>query len=325
MKQINNLIVITLCVSILGFFANWAQNDYGMTTIAYCMLVCGTLLFSKCFLLIKHLRAASLFFLIAMASYLFLIVFNNYPGPEIIFSLLAVLALFCPIFLVPLIIKKTELKAERKTDFISYFFQFFLAMFCIANYFKLSHLGGAGVLLVLSGLIIFPAFMEAILSFKQGIYERKLILFVQSMIYLVIGLVVLAFIFMLQHWPGGKIFVYISTTLLLFAFIIILLGKIKGDILLQWWKSLDGVVKTTFISFVITLSYYYLSRNNVAPKMYSNNYPPTLQEIVSKSNDITQEGREYLERADVYTSNYFNFLDHRKEVENKNYKDAANK
>ena len=266
-----------------------------------------------------------MFFLVSMASYLFLIVFNNYPYPEVIFSLLAILAVLCPILLVPLIIKKTERNAERKTNIISYFLQVFLAMFCIANYFKLSHLKGAGPLLVLSGIIIFPAFMEAILSFKQGIKERKLIFFVQSLMFLIIGFVVLAYIFMLQHWPGGKIFVYISTTLLFFAFIIILLGKIKGDILLQWWKSLDGVVKTTFISFAITLSYYYLSRNNIAPKMYSNIYPPTLQEIVSKSNNITQEGKEYSARADVYTNNYFNFLDHRKEVENKNYKDAANK
>ena len=43
MNRIHNLIVLLLCISVLGFFANWAQNDYGDIIIEYCFLGVGLL------------------------------------------------------------------------------------------------------------------------------------------------------------------------------------------------------------------------------------------------------------------------------------------
>ncbi len=44
MKPIQNLIIFFLCLCVVGFFANFAQNDYGLAMIPYAMLIIGVLM-----------------------------------------------------------------------------------------------------------------------------------------------------------------------------------------------------------------------------------------------------------------------------------------
>jgi hypothetical protein len=317
MKQLNNLIIITLCITVLGFFANWAQNDYGMKLIGYCMLICSLLLFTKAFFHIQNSNAIKALYLLAMVCFTFLTVFNSYNLPDIIFVIIAIIALFFPILIIPICIKIIERSKEDKTPLFDYTFHVFLAMFCLGNYFKIYHFKGAGHLMATSGLIIFPTFFHAIIALKNGFKQKSVNSFIEAFIYLFVALDIVAFVFVTQHWPYGKVLIYISFVFAWLAIFSFLSGKFKKEIFLNRWKDLTWISKTAYFCFIIISAYYFLSRNNMAPKIYSNSLPPSLDEIFAKSNDITSEGKKFTKRKEIYIENYENFIDHRREAEEK--------
>jgi hypothetical protein len=317
MKQLNNLIIITLCITVLGFFANWAQNDYGMQLIGYCMLICSVLLFTNAFIQLQNAKVIKAIYLFAMACYGFLIVFNSYKFPDVIFVIIAIIALFFPILIIPICVKIIERTKENKTPLFDYTFHVFLAMFCLGNYFKIYHFEGAGPLMATSGLIIIPTFFYAIIALKNGFKSKSINSFIEAFIYLFVALDIVAFVFLTQHWPYGKVLIYISFIFAWLAIFSFLSGKFKKEIFMNRWKDLTWISKTAYFCFIIISAYYFLSRNNIAPKIYSNTLPPSLDELYAKANDITREGNEFTKRREIYITNYQNFLEHRKEAEEK--------
>jgi len=317
MKQLNNLLIITLCISVLGFFANWAQNDYGIQLIGYCMLVCSVLLFTNAYILIQSAKAIKVLFLFTMACYAFLIVFNHYKFPDVIFVSASTIALFFPIIIIPIAIKISERKQEHKTDLFYYVVHVFLAMFCLGIFFRISHLTGAGQLIVMSGFIVFPLITHALSEIKNGLKNKSINYFTSAFIHLFVGLDIVAFIFITQHWPSAKELTYISFLFAWLAIFTFISGKFKIEVIKERWNYLHWISKTAYFCFIIISAYYFLSRNNIAPKIYSNTLPPSLDELYAKENEITTEGKLFAKRKKVYETNYYNFLEHRQEAEEK--------
>jgi hypothetical protein len=317
MKQLNNLLIIALCVTVLGFFANWAQNDYGMQLIGYCMLVCSALLFTHAFLQLQSANAVKALYIFTMACYGFLIIFNSHKFPDVIFVSASTIALFFPIIIIPIAIKMSERKQEHKTDLFYYVVHVFLAMFCSGNYFKIYHLTGAGPLIVMSGFIVFPLITHALFEIKNGLKNKSINYFTSAFIHVFVGLDIVAFIFITQHWPGGKELIYTSFVFAWLAIFAFISGKFKIEMIKDRWNYLNFISKTAYFCFIIISAYYFLSRNNIAPKIYSNTLPPSLDELYAKENEITKEGKLFAKRKKVYETNYYNFLEHRQEAEEK--------
>jgi hypothetical protein len=317
MKQLNNLITITLCITVLGFFANWAQNDYGMQLIGYCMLICSVLLFTNAFLQLQSAKAIKVLYLFTVVCYTFLIIFNSSKFPDVIFVSISIIAVLFPITIIPLGIKMSERKQEHKTSLFYYVIHVFLAMFCLGNYFRISHLKGAGPLIVMSGFILFPLIIYALFEIKNGLKNKSINNIIAAFIHLFVGLDIAAFIFITQHWPGGKELIYTSFVFAWLAIFAFISGKFKIEVIKERWNYLHWISKTAYFCFIIISAYYFLSRNNIAPKIYSNTFPPSLDELYAKANNITTEGKEFTKRKKVYETNYSNFLEHREEAEEK--------
>ena len=311
MKTLNSLITISLCLTILGFFANFAQNDYGLQLVAYCMLIISILLYAKAFILIKHKKVLRAGLLLAYVCLFVTAIIINKGLRDFVIIPVALYALFFPTLIIPLIITITEFKKENKTRLFPYYFAVFIGLFCWGNYSKISHYGGATMAVVCGGFIILPILFRVINLIKKGIKEKIAIHFAEVFLLLFIGLNIDGFIFKINHWPFSKIITNISFSFFGLMLIVLIFSKLKKTIIRSWWVSQEWLIKTALIAFAITSVYYNLSRNDIVPKIYSNDYPPAFQEISSKSNDITESGKEFSKRGDKYINNYFKFLSNR--------------
>jgi hypothetical protein len=309
MKQIQNTIIILLCLSIIGFFANFAQNDYGMQVVAYCILIVGICLCLLAVNELQHFKKVGLFFfsLVVLPSFLSFISFNYVPDFAFLFIILILLVL---ITLFPLIVFKMERKKENKTNFIKYFEYTFLSLLCIGNYMKILHLPGASPLIVLSVFIFTPLIWD-LLKQSKGFYKSK-----EGLFYLLcslqIVLCIIGFTFKIQHWPWANYFIFSSLIILGIVLFIYLYNLFKGGS--NPFKPLFFTRKISVASFGIMLFFLLLRINGLVPKIYSNEFPNTFYELNEKGNNVTIEGKNYQKKADIYRDNYFQF------IENKNIK-----
>jgi hypothetical protein len=301
MKRIQNLIIFFLCLCVVGFFANFAQNDYGIQIVAFSILFVGLAL---CWLAVnelQHFKNVGKVLVLIWASPLILAFLPYDFMINLVFiSLLSLLVL---ITVFPFIVILLERKKENKTNFIKYFENTLLAFLCIGNHAKIAHVPGAGPLIVLSTLIMIPLIWD---FFKQtkGFFKTKeggfnLISSLQ------IILCIIGFSFKIQHWPGANYFIFSSVIFLVFALILYVwnLIKIKNNI----FKALHFTRKISMVSFAVMLLFFVFRLNGIAPKLYSNEFPNAYYELNEKANNLTAEGKANAKKADIYRSYYLKF------------------
>jgi hypothetical protein len=293
MKIINNILIFLLCVSLIGFFANFAQNDYGAVLTAICFwFIAG------CFF-IKAVNQLTIFKKAIGFSFLifFLNLFINLLSEEITVIVLLVIVPTITI-IYPTIAYLMQRKLDTKTNWLHYYRYLFLGLLFFGIYLKELHLIGAGVLM---GICLFQVFNFII----ELVYKRKeIFIHAYGIIYLVFLLDVMALFvataFKIQHWPGSNLLFKISPYLFLFLIIGAIYSFIKKQEVLQKFtidnKILLGIILV--INMHGVLRYFKL-----VPRIYRNEMPAAYYEIDAKANDVTEEGRTYTKlRADFRDS-----------------------
>jgi hypothetical protein len=306
MKRIQNLIIFFLCLCVVGFFANFAQNDYGISIISISLIALGSILSVAAYRLIKHKKWQKIFFLINIILLFILIVPYEFDIHDTLFSAMLIYIMFIPTLIIPVITQIEERKLENKIPILSYYEYIFLAYLCIGYYMKISHLQGASIAFVAAFFIVIPYFTKIIKLIVIGIRDANIFDFSNAAFYLFIALIIDAAVFGRMHWKGAKYFAYISFVSYGLMVISLLIAKYKGKQFSTWWMSKSFINKTCLICFSITSIYWVLMRHDMAPMVYSNEMPKAYVQLLDNANIISKEGKEYQKRADLYEDHYLN-------------------
>lgn len=310
---IQNSIVFLLCICILGFFANWAQNDYGMKLVMFSLLFLGILLACFSILQIQHQKIIKTLFTFCFI-FLFLLPFLVHLNFQvnIILIIASIFLLLLTLFL-PFALFIFDKKSQEKTNWGSFYPAIFVALFCLGNSLKLLHMPGASVVLVSSSFIIFPYYTFAFRRIIRSFQIRSNTEFFLGILHLFIGTNILAYCFKIQHWPYGNSIAAATILMLLLLVIITIVLAFKKQYLQNAWFTLPWVKRLIFVCFTITSIHYFLRITDITPALYSNEYPAALQDLWSNANNITKEGRENAKKAEIYNDNYLNFITKREE------------
>jgi hypothetical protein len=318
MKTKNNLqtlIILLLCICVLGFFANWAQNEYGLKLVGISLFGISLCFASLAFLFLQHKPGLRILLLFFYSCLLFTTFFNASNLPSFVFIIAALLGIFGPQLFIPLVIALSESKTTNKTPLFEYSCATFLACFCLGNYFKIHQLTGAAILVSSSGFIIFPVLYAVVILMRKELMSKSIPASAKIFLLLFIATNILGYIFLTQHWPGAKIMVGISLSQLILLLVSLLLMKLKNINLTEWWASQIWILRLSLICLAITSTHYILRKNKLAPAIYSSEFPKALEALWEKSNSITKEGLENDKKADAYYQNYSNFLNNREAKE----------
>lgn len=315
MKQLQNIIIISLCTTVLGFFANWAQNDYSYTILSVSMLACAVALFIKGFFIIKPLKIISIIYgLIALFSIIIPIGhFLKLNFEELI--LYSFLLLLISVTILPLIIIFIHRKKELSINLFNFYFAECAAILCLGSVYCLTNLPGDFMILPLASLLLLPLLFKSIMHLFKSVKNYEVLEILPATMYLFLSTNLLALILGIMHWPGSKHFTIISLTLISILIIIFLLNPKKKDVIFHLWKSQLWLSKTTTICLIITSAWYVLNMNNQAPSMYSSDIPPSMNELIEKENSFTKEGKAYAARLETFRKNYSQFIQNRKAAE----------
>lgn len=313
MKQITNLIIFLLCLCLLGFFANFAQNEYGMSLILMSLIGIYLSLNFNAYQLIKMKKWQSVAFISNFVILILLILPVHIENVESIFSICIVYFVITPTLIIPLSIQYQQRKQENKISLITYYESVFLSHVCLGYFMKGMHKAGASFVLVSAFFLIIPyliyAFKQIIHLFKSWNITNAIN--ICSLIFIVTNLD--AAVFARMHWKGGKILAYTSITFYGLMVLFLIINRIYGNTFLNWWKQLRFNNKLCMTCFTLTTLYWILSRNGMAPVIYSNEMPIAFEKLVENANSITDEGKEYGKRADVYETNYIEFINQQEE------------
>jgi len=311
-KNLLNAIYVCIAITILGYFANFAQNDYGIKyLVSYSLIGIFTIfniyIFKAITSKVKSLTVGHIIFISLCILYYFFCAFKLLLPDEIVIPLFVILTFSPHIFT----IYYSFIYRKNKQLFVgampSIFFEIFLISIFI---YTTSLLGsvrfiGFGVLLVTCGisLPIFYITMFFVTLFKKNkSINEKLIIAIP---YLYLTFALIGFVFKVQHWPGAIIFVYFSLIVVV-CFSIYSMFVFKKLFALQ---SMDTIRKLTFVSCAIMGLYRYAAKNEIVPNIYSDEYPEAMEELRLKGNTVTTEGRAYEARFDKYRKNMNIFFD----------------
>lgn len=320
MKQINNSIIFLLSIMVIGFFANFAQNDYGMFLVVICCLCLSFLFFSKTYLLV-HKPFFKLLLLIPLLSLLLCFIMQFFFRASndslmhvnhVFFLVVYVCASIClmlfSLLIIPLSIFISERKKVSKTIDLQYFETVFLGLFSFSIYLKSSHLMGASVILVLSGLVLVP-YIFVIIRMLVYIWKEKNFSLINTInLYLFVCLIFVAYIFKSQHWPGAKNLVDLSFFQLIVLLIWSTISHFTISPFKSWWPNLSFMSRLMGICFLITSCYMMLRKNDIAPNIYSNELPKAFQELKGQANNISLEGKKYAKLSSIYENEYDQFI-----------------
>src|ERR1035437_3447281 len=180
MKTINNYRYILFAIMILGFFASFAQNEYGWTMIVYCNLLMGLLTAiefgkhenavwkqNKSGIILSALFCICIILFFAMVMLLKDELFETI-APYLGFSILGILVL--EIILVIIGNRKTVELTSRSLALES----LGLVIILFSSFCKFNHLPGSNALFILGNLILFPLyFSRGIINFFKEYKKGK--------------------------------------------------------------------------------------------------------------------------------------------------------
>lgn len=320
MKPIQNLIIFFLCLCVVGFFANFAQNDYGLAMIPYAMLIIGVLMIELLRqTIVKYAKLGySLYIMILFPVIsMFIYVYNKGETYFIISSIFLTLGFLYNIIVVPIIVYLYERKArENKIIFRDYFELIFLCLIPIAVYLKFNHLFGGGILMGTSMLIVIPYFFNIIIRLKDFFNNKSSLSAFQILVYLFISLSVLGTVFKYQHWPGATLIAVITIAILFISTLIYMYQKMVKKQDGKLFESMQSITKIVFSTFCVTGLWLGLKFFDLAPSIYSDEQPTAMEWLKANANDVTDEGIEYQRKFNIYKQNVDKYNEERhKELE----------
>jgi hypothetical protein len=311
MKRNQNLIIFFLCLCVVGFFANFAQNDYGMAIVPYAMLIIGVLMLE----LLRHTiieykkLGYSLYIMIFFPVLsMFIYVYDKGDTYFIVSSIALFLGSIHNLIIVPLFIYFSERKTNTpKVNLKNYFELIFLCLVPVAVYLKFNHLFGGGVLMGASMLIVIPYLLNIIIKFKEFLHNKSGLYAFQIFVFLCISFSVLGTVFKMQHWPGATLIAVITLSILLISILILIYQKLVNKEKSNLFESMQPITKIVFGTFCVTGLWLSLKFVDLAPAVYSDEDPTAMQWFKANANDFTKEGKEFQRKYDVYKQNLNKF------------------
>ena len=304
MNRLKNLLVICLCATVLGIFANFAQNDYGMTIIKYAMLVIYLCAATIAFAEIKS--AKRVFAAVSATPLVFLTIYKIFDFQN---EALFILILAGPPvqFILPVFLLILERKAAKKTDITNYFLYCLCMCISLGNYMKIEQLPGAGPVLASTVLSALTIGFISLFMFGKGLIKKQPNAAIGALYLFIIFAISTGQVFKTMHWPGASLSFVIATYL-----IVILIGLSlipKGRRLMsECYKNSPFILKTLIICYTTIAFYAGLRSLGIGPVPYSNKNPVALTELINSSDGVTKQGIHFGEKADIYYSHYDVFL-----------------
>jgi Flp pilus assembly pilin Flp len=319
MKKHIHLIIFFLCLCLVGLFANFAQNDYGLTMVNYSLLAVAVLFLEMMRLSIIKYKIAG-YFIYLMVLYPVMAVFVDLQdiGEEFlmvyVLSMLAGFIYNAIVLPVVLFFKERKLR-NTEISFLNYYELLFLSVLLVGFNLKSNHYPGAGPTLSLSVLIVIPALIRLVQLIKLLVSGKYLSAVFQLSVFVFITLTMVGTVFKIQHWPGAnslldicKPVMFISVLLLLF------ITYLKKGV--APFTHINQGMKTAYFSLCATVIWLTFHSAGIAPSVYSDTYPKCMQMLRAQANNVTKEGIEFGRRYDIYEEN----LDHFVEEQNKEEK-----
>lgn len=317
MKTLSNIRYVLFALMVLGCFANFAQNEYGMVVV---YLTTG--LFAISWLINLGLLGTNQWkrrpvaiiarsnIALCVISFLLLMFTENdfWVFATLIFIVLLIVVLF-----VIAIMNRKQMEQPGLTlpaESLG-----LMALF-LGVFFKFLHWPGAGPLLIFGGLILVIVYLvEIIKGFGHEYQKGKTITLFSTIFFLNVILGTAVSVFKNQHWPGVNILYLCETFLLLVLAVPFILntkfryGSEKINLLALQKKS--RVLLFVFIYMNYWALFFTFQNFGVGPKFYSLKDPAALQKMQERS--INGEEPQLVK----YRQSYNRFLEKRWESENK--------
>lgn len=320
MKQISNLIIFLLCLCLVGFFANFAQNDYGMELVPFTMLFIGILILELLRRSLSNFKKLGyLIHLMIVFPALSVVIWVYDKGD--IFMIVSVVTMLLGfifnLFILPLTIYVLKKKTNtNEFSFSKYYELFFLSLLPISIYLRANHLIGGGVFLTSSMIVTLPYLYQIFQHGKLIFSNKSMSSFFQISVYLFVCSSITGTAFKLQHWPGANMITKITIVLLFVSLALLTLNIVLKKQINILFNSLSTITKIVYFSFCTSGVWLILMFNDLAPEIYSDEYPTAMQYLKANANDITVEGIEFGKRHHVYKQNYEFFLQEQNKVGN---------
>jgi hypothetical protein len=307
MKIKQNLILLLLCIMLLGFFANFAQNGYGMALVGASLLITGLTLQLSAISTLPKNKIISLPVFIAIPSLLILSYFLGDFVPDSIVVPLLLSWFLYPLIAPPILKKAWKRKTGEILNFFPYYELVFLALFCFGFAFKIQHWPLAGVILVTSILIAIPYLRHIIKTIKSP--DINPVLKTHYVAYhLFIMTVFIGGVFSIQHYTKAKIILFIPSIIIGLFLILMLFPSFKKHFS-EAIEKLRWITRVVVITFLVLTLHFWARKFDLVPKLYSNEYPQAYEELMANSNNLTEEGIKNKERAYRYYEEYSKLLE----------------
>jgi Flp pilus assembly pilin Flp len=318
MKKHIHLIIFFLCLCLVGFFANFAQNNYGLTMVNYSLLAVALLSLDMMRIsIIKYKIAGCFIYLMVLYPVMAVFVDLQDIGEEFlmvyVLSMLAGFIYNAIVLPVVLFFKERKLRSDE-ISFLNYYELLFLSVLLVGFNLKSNHYPGAGPTLSLSVLIVIPALIRLVQLIKLLISGKYLSAVFQLLVFVFISLTMVGTVFKMQHWPGAnslldicKPVMFISVLLLLF------ITYFKKGV--APFTHINQGMKTAYFSLCATIIWLTFHSAGIAPSIYSDRYPKGMQMLGAKANGINAEGKEFEKRYEIYFENLEHFVEEQNKAE----------
>ena len=312
MKKHIHLIIFFLCLCVVGFFANFAQNDYGLTMVNYSLLAVAVLFIDMMRLSIIKYKIAG-YFIYLMVLYPVMAVFVDLQDISEGFFMVSLAGFIYSAIVLPVVLFFKERKlGSAEISFLNYYELLFLSVLLVGFNLKSNNYAGAGVLLSLSMLIVFPTFIRLIQLIKLLISGQYISAVFQLLVCVFITLTIVSTVFKLEHWPGANSLLYICRPIMFISVLLLLfITYLKKEI--RPFTHINPGIKIAYFSFCVTILWVSLYYAGVAPSVYSDRYPKGMQMLGAQKNGFNAEGREVGRKYEIYIEN----LEHFEEEQNK--------
>jgi hypothetical protein len=286
-------IIFLLCLCVIGFFANFAQNDYGLKLSAISLMgVAGVLAINAW----HSVKTFKMVYGIALSIPFVSLIGIVSPVSLIVPLLISLLLL---IILLPVATFFKERKTETQSALGDYYEYLFIIFLLAGMFYKMFYLPGAGPMIILSVLILLlyvVRFVRNASWFKSSDGLSKILF------HLSLGILVCGIAFKQQHWPGANdLFAWSRIVFLLFILAAVWMVFKEKKQLRTVFSPLHTIL---FWCMGIILLHGVLRKAEWVPAFYNNQMPSAYYEIDSKANPITAEGRLFEERKQQYLNYY---------------------
>jgi Flp pilus assembly pilin Flp len=314
MKKRIHIIIFLLCICLMGLFANFAQNDYGLTMVNYSLLAVAVLFLEMMRLSIIKYKIAG-YFIYLMVLYPVMAVFVDLQDISEEFLMFSLAGFIYNAIVLPMALFFKERKlGSAEISFLNYYELLFLSVLLVGFNLKSNHYAGASVMLPLSVLIVIPALIRLVQLIKLLVSGKYLSAVFQLLVFVFITLTMVGTVFKIQHWPGANSILNICRPIMFISVLLLLfITYFKKEI--RPFTHTNPAMKTAYFSFCVTILWLTLHHAGVAPSVYSDRYPKAMQTLGAQKNGFNAEGREFGRKYEIYIENLEHFVEEQNKTE----------